>query len=810
MLDDYAERAAARGVAAEATAVRTRSIAMREIFAHGASGGRYDCAGVERLVMEGRGEELDPEWLAKLARVCALQNIADSDEPFAIRALAAVQGQIPRDSRHRRFHQLEVELALRQGDLDLVRERLDENPDLVKLYHGYLLADTYNPQVRQDESVRSIWVDLLNRPLLAHGLSPIEVETGEGDEFDRISGATRLGPQEHGPLVTVVMTSFEPDRQAILLSARSILEQSWRNLELIVVDDGSGEAFHPVLDELEHLDERVRVVRMPINQGTYLARNEGISRAQGEYVTGQDADDWSHPGRIQTQLRAIHGHPEVPAVVTFGLRSDERMMRAHVGKNPFMECAASLMVRVSTARELGGYLPARKAADNEFRHRIAAYTSTPVTIIKEPLYFIRVLSTSLSRGDYRPGWVHPARGAFRHAYAYWHEHADREELCLREGHSPVVIPPRFQIDAPETARFDVIFAGDWKQLGGPQYSMLHEIEALRREGLRIGVMDLEAARFMSQSAKPLCQPVQRLLHQGAVTRVMPDDAAHASLVILRYPPILQFPSSEPWSITADRVIILANQAPSERDGRDIRYIPAEAECHLQKLTGHRGLWVPQGPTVRSALQGLLPETQLADFDMPGIIDHTAWAFDRSRFRNARPVIGRHSRDNEMKWPSDATSVEALYPTDGSADVRILGGASTPLDVLGLTRAPVDWLVFPTNDVPIRDFLCSIDFFVYYQHPDAYDAFGRAILEALAAGCVAILPERFRATFGDAALYAEASEVPRIITDLWNDREAFHAQATRAMTEVAERFSYANYASQVADLVSAASGEQRGG
>src|SRR5690606_6786226 len=118
---------------------------------------------------------------------------------------------------------------------------------------------------------------------------------------------------EDGPLVSVIMTTFRSDRIPLLTSVRSILEQSWRNLELIVVDDCSPPEYADVLAEIEKLDPRISVHRLPKNRGTYAARNVGIALAKGAYITGQDSDDWSHPERIARQVAPLEADPSLPA-----------------------------------------------------------------------------------------------------------------------------------------------------------------------------------------------------------------------------------------------------------------------------------------------------------------------------------------------------------------------------------------------------------------------------------------------------------------------------------------------------------------
>lgn len=109
------------------------------------------------------------------------------------------------------------------------------------------------------------------------------------------------------PQVSVVMPAFNV-APFILESVRSVLGQSFRDLELIVVDDGSVDGTADRL--LGVRDPRLRVIRQA-NGGSSSARNSGIRLASGEYVGFLDADDLWSPNKLETQIAFLEQHPEV-------------------------------------------------------------------------------------------------------------------------------------------------------------------------------------------------------------------------------------------------------------------------------------------------------------------------------------------------------------------------------------------------------------------------------------------------------------------------------------------------------------------
>jgi len=93
------------------------------------------------------------------------------------------------------------------------------------------------------------------------------------------------------------------------------LSQSFRDFEVLIVDDGSTDTGAAFIEGLTKLDGRIRLLRQD-NSGVSAARNRGIIEARGEWVAFLDADDWWHPQYLAAQFSAIHSFPEVDLVTT--------------------------------------------------------------------------------------------------------------------------------------------------------------------------------------------------------------------------------------------------------------------------------------------------------------------------------------------------------------------------------------------------------------------------------------------------------------------------------------------------------------
>ena len=164
------------------------------------------------------------------------------------------------------------------------------------------------------------------------GLLPapaVHVADGPGTPFDRLTTGPvqRVGDPAR---ITTIVTTYEPG-PGLLTAVRSLTAQTWTNHEILIVDDGSPHGHDAVLDKAAALDPRVRVIRLSVNGGTYVARNAGLDAATGDFVTFQDSDDWSHPLRLERQVAPLLAGPEVFSTTSAGMRVTPELLVSRVG-----------------------------------------------------------------------------------------------------------------------------------------------------------------------------------------------------------------------------------------------------------------------------------------------------------------------------------------------------------------------------------------------------------------------------------------------------------------------------------------------
>jgi len=185
-----------------------------------------------------------------------------------------------------------------------------------------------------------------------------------------------------GSRVSVLMTTFNGAR-TIADSIASVLAQTYRAFELVVVDDASTDETPRILARIA--DPRLRVIRAERNLGVVGARNFGFEACRGEYVAAHDHDDISRPARLAEQVALLDRKPAVVLVATeVELEAEGRLSRSgHVadGSAPVMRWLllvdnpltwSSIMLRADAVRRLGQFVrPDYELADDfDLYHRL--------------------------------------------------------------------------------------------------------------------------------------------------------------------------------------------------------------------------------------------------------------------------------------------------------------------------------------------------------------------------------------------------------------------------------------------------------
>jgi hypothetical protein len=331
--------------------------------------------------------------------------------------------------------------------------------------------------------------------------------------------------------------------------------------------------------------------------------------------------------------------------------------------------------------------------------------------------------------------------------------------------------------------YDIVIAGDFRLTGGTSSAIAAEIQAYASAGLSIALLPLFASFFPQE--QPIHKGIGQLISELALPILAPGGGPHrCALLLLHNPIVLQHAPLEGFNVQANHRVVIAHHVPIS-PSRRLNYNPWAIEASLQRAFGGPAIWAPTSPVCRECFRQLRFDLPVLARDWHNVIRVEEWGTPREGPRFDRISIGRHSRPDRDKWPDNREEFLAAYPDDKDIDVHFLGVQSFIEQMVG--SPPPNWHLYPFGEISPRAFLGMIDFFVYFHHPETIEAFGRAAIEAAAAGCVLVLPEYLRPTLGPGAVYCEPADVRKVLRHLHGDRPAFGRQSSAGYDYVRVQF-----------------------
>jgi len=814
-LRDHARHLNKHPMTIASTTMRYQSPAGLELLAAMATGGTMGYAEtlsrLRELVASGSstaGNEFDVVAVAALARAKAgwpgpgLDYTESADLHQATRLILS-------DGRSRAglglpgyTDRLDAQTNLAAGRVDYVSSivptfRIDE------VSRWMLETELAHPELGRAGSTVEGWLRSFNRLFEDRGLVPITLRDGSGTRFDRIEPATTLAPvSEPGPTVSIIMSVFKPD-ESLVTSLRSLMSQTWPHLQVLVVDDCSPDEFQPLIAEAVALDDRIELLRMPVNGGTYKIRNFAMAQARGEFVAFQDSDDWSHPERIERQLRPLLDDPRLMASLSRAVRLEAELSQNKVGFSSLRQNASSLLFRREPVlAALGGYDEVRKAADSEFTSRLeAVFGTASILDLDVPLALVQLTSDSLSRGDFMFGWRNANRVFYRESYMHWHTRiGTRQEARLVPGGPRAFPAPLPYVGAPvdPERRFDIVLMSDCRQgisryEGGPT-----EIAALAATGLTIASAHAVTMRFARRERLAPSPETMDLRASGAVTPVRWEDPLQAPLVLVRDPELLSYPRRPDSSeLRAERVVIVASHAATSPTG-DLVYDPLVVERHARELFGTQPEWVPASEDIADSLAAA-PDRTIHPPLLLGAVSRAA--IRRTGLRGGeRPIMGAtadalpHDPPTWKQWLD-------IFPDDDGYDVRIRDSERAFASVAAGRTIPPNWL--RTTEPSDAAFVDQLDFLVGLPLRSASPETVQAALSAMAHGCVVLLDPAHEPVFGPAALYLRGRTARQLVDEMVSRPDLHREQQARAYEFIDAELSPEVFAARIGALLAGA-------
>lgn len=330
-----------------------------------------------------------------------------------------------------------------QGFLEEWEDDADGLGDL-HLAFANLRKKQWEAQGEIDEA-EAQWLNRVNRLYKHHDLTPVSLRASDHSMpcIDRLESACPSAPAPSDRFLVSIIIPVHNAQTTIVTALNSLLRQSWQALEVIVVDDASTDDTVNQILAVAKNDPRVRLVTLPVNGGAYVARNKGLSLANGEFMTVHDSDDWSHPEKIEQQVKVLIDSPKVMCTLSHWVRASSDLIfggwqtpenwGGWIHRN-----ISSLMLRRTVFEKLGYWDRVRCSADNEYYYRVLhAYGPKAVREVLPgiPLSIGRTHAGSLTQKPETGIFTifGGLRKEYDNAFCLWHKSAIRvEDLYLEQ------------------------------------------------------------------------------------------------------------------------------------------------------------------------------------------------------------------------------------------------------------------------------------------------------------------------------------------------------------------------------------------
>ena len=239
------------------------------------------------------------------------------------------------------------------------------------------------------------------------------------------------------PKVSVIMTTYNSEK-TVVNAIRSVLSQSYQNIELVVVDDNSTDNTVSVVEkELKRAKRETKLIRSKENNGTYFCRNVGIQVSTGAYITCHDSDDTAsklYVEKLMVPHLTLKKKPKITVCMT-----NRRTTQGEV------LCAVSACFDRKLIKQIGYFDSVRISADTEFRLRCKkVFGKNSVHVVGEKLYFANKSDSSLT-GSPTLGYNSNPRRAYIQSFRRWHRGTQRSELSSAFAQFPLLGPRPFKV-----------------------------------------------------------------------------------------------------------------------------------------------------------------------------------------------------------------------------------------------------------------------------------------------------------------------------------------------------------------------------
>ena len=729
---------------AETFALVTRSTKFRDVLAYIASDGRFSYGQLSKFIENAPSDEkrlkefssfLNPEGLVALGRVVGSQNFTNQDAEQAVSILRFVAKAYGAEHLELKTARVLAESLEAIGQYARAGEVLRD--------YGVERRDVAQASLLQANEIRDKgysefeWQQAVNQMYRAAKISRISLDSTKPG----LEGLSTEGVVERsvdGPLVSILIPTFN-GASRIHVALDCLTKQTWKNLEIIVIDDGSSAEQFAALKEVTSKYPDVRLLQSEKNLGAYAARNKGLQASRGKFITVHDDDDWSHAQKIEIQATRLLENPNLVATFSKHVRISEELKFVRINRFPqySQKNLSSLMFRREIFDEMGPWDSVNRGGDAEFYDRVRRVGKKKIAGVgAAPLSFTMTHSASLTSGEISRGYMDPARRFYHSAYLKRHRDA-MQHPQNKLGRVPDPAVPegmKLGMRKKDLGRFDLVVASDFSRLNLENSAILDVLENARQSGQRIGLFHIFSPNSMGEVR--------------VADRVI-EFAAREDVVVLS--------TSDKASI--DELVVLGAASPAFMENFTTQ-LNVESVNLLVGFDSHDELWGEEATDTLERLFSTRPKvTTVGEYWGERMLDPAA-----------RPESITDSLSDRV---AGTTYVENPSVCIWSEDEREAGQVSETLQKLGITETKA------SSESKNRGIFVSS-----FDSRNA-DRTLSNIRFALNQDAVVFAPIEMQPLLGDLALYPSAKDIPAALEKLLRTPELIDYQTNIART-VAQR------------------------
>ncbi len=565
--------------------------------------------GLVDLVRVKADAELDAYDRAQACLQLARWHAAKGDFAAALAEMRDRRKVDPGAASTRRQYMLEALFLCQLGRAREARALIERYapPGVFDASVELMKANTWNPAVTGERTAQAEAAVLDHVNAIYRHFGFVEIAKRDADaplSIDNLCAPETRAHVDPDTPVTVIVPAYNA-AATIATALASLAAQSWRDIEVLVVDDCSTDDTAAVAQAFCDRDPRFRLIRQPANRGSYACRNRALQEARGKFITVHDADDWSHPQRVEQQALALLKSPErsynlsrfakaTPQLAFFGTwRPSDNLVSLNL---------SSLMFRREALDRVGLWNEVRIGADREFVKRLDLLLGGDYrqgSVSGCPMAFGRSLPNSLTHhhSTHVRTVSHGVRRTYHEVTDVWHASL-KATAAAAAPTVPANLPfPHLirSVRMPE-ARLDIVIVNDFNRDGACFHAAMDMLRAARAAGLDVGIF--QHFHYDGNVTRPLRSEVIEYAAQNDVRIISAGESVDVDAVVIADPTVLShrldmFPHMNPG-----RLVVLVDPTAGSQgsrrpgNGRAAGFDPAVARRRLVEYFGRDGEWMP--------------------------------------------------------------------------------------------------------------------------------------------------------------------------------------------------------------------------